>query len=117
MTLREPVCKFSVVCQKQQPLGVEVESSHRIHPRAAAGYQLGDVFAPLFIGQRTHIAARLVEHQHHALGLLFKPYAVDLNDVFLIVCHIPETCRVTIDAHAALQNHLLCLPAGRYAVV
>ena len=44
--VREPVCKVLRRLSKQQPLGVEVESSHRIHPRAAAGYQLGDVFAP-----------------------------------------------------------------------
>ena len=115
--VRQPVCKFSVVCQKQEPFRIKVQPPDRIHPRAAAGDELCNISAPLFIRQRADIPSRLVEHQNDARGLPFQAHAVDLDDVFLVVRHIAEACRVAVDAYAAVQNHLLGLPPGGYAVI
>ena len=115
--MRQPVCKFPVVCQKQKPFGIKIQPPDRIPPRAAAGNELRDIFAPLFILQRAHVASWLIEHQNTARGLLFKAHAVDLDHVLFIVRHVAEACRVAVDAHAAVQNHLLGLPPGGYAVI
>ena len=68
---------FTVVRQKQQSLGVEVEPTDGIDALAAVFDELGDGLSPFFVRERADIAARLVEHQVALLPLQRERPAVD----------------------------------------
>jgi hypothetical protein len=107
----ERVRKIPVVRAQECAARMEIQAAHRDHAHADGAQQLGDGRAPLWIAQRAHDTARLVQndvyqrlrHQTIAIDLDFRPSRVDTNAQF--VDH------AAVDLHAALGDQLLCRAA------
>ena len=86
--MRQSVGKFTVVRAQESAARVEVEPSNRDHAHSNRLQQLSDRWAPFRIAQRTHHAARLVQHDINE-RLWHQPITIDLDLRF--ACINPHT--------------------------
>ena len=106
-----------VVGQQQQPLRVQVQPPHRVHPDAAAGHQLRHVGASLFVRKGRHITSGFMEH-HIAVLRRFgaEGDAADGDAVPLRVGFVAQGGGGAVDQHFPGGHQPLRLPAGADAV-
>jgi hypothetical protein len=100
------VGKVSVIGEKEQTLGIAIQSSDGINPTATI-HQGGYGGSALLVGKGGHIASGLMKHQIYGSLLCGKRLAVNEDAVCSRLCKITDHCRLTVEADTAFPNPFL----------